>query len=129
MTRNYAKSSSRYGSYGRARFEEGGEVGDDYNTKLDEGEEDKFQDWKKENAPDDSGVDYDLRGAYKADMQKDPESGHMGDRFKKPNHPTFSDESQYATGENRGRAGHWVGNEFVPPAPYAHGGLVQRKKR
>jgi len=97
------------------KFAEGGAVGDDYNTDLGS-DEPKFQSWKKQHAPNDSGYDYDLRGAYKAKMTKDPESQHWKDRFKKPNHPTFSDESQYATGAQRDRAGHWVEGEFVPPA-------------
>jgi allophanate hydrolase subunit 2 len=101
-------------------FAEGGAVGDDYNTPLSEGDEAKFQEWKAKNAPNDSGADYDLRGAYKDDMQKSA-NGHMGDKFKKPNHPTFSDQSKYAVGAQADRAGHWVGPEgpnqtFVPPA-------------
>jgi len=87
----------------------------DYNTKLDLGEELKFQEWKAQNAPKDSGYDYDLRGAYKAGLTKDIATGHWKDAFKKPNHPTFSDQSQYAVGDQRGRAGHWVDDEFIPP--------------
>ena len=99
------------------KFAEGGAVGDDYNTPLSPDEERGYADWKKKNAPNDSGYDYDLRGAYKAGEARDPgPDGHMKDRFKKPNHPTFSDESQYATGAQRDRAGHWVEGVFVPPA-------------
>lgn len=108
------KDTRNYGKF-HPRFAEGGAVGDDYNTDLGK-DEPNFVKWKTLNAPRDSGYDYDLRGAYKAGLQKDPESGHWGDRFKKPNHPTFSDQSQYATGDQRDRAGHWVGDEFVPPA-------------
>lgn len=39
--------------------------------------------------------DYDLRGAFLAQMQQSA-NAHMGDQFKKPNHPSFSRESQYA---------------------------------
>lgn len=39
--------------------------------------------------------DYDLRGAFLSDM-KQSANAHLGDRFKKPNHPSFSRESQYA---------------------------------
>jgi hypothetical protein len=98
------------------KFAEGGAVGDDYNTPLTQAAEGDFQRWKKRNAPDDSGVDYDLRGAYKAGSSRDAQSGHWKDRYKKPNHPTFSDESQYAKGDQRDRAGHWIGDTFVPPA-------------
>lgn len=109
---------------------DGGAVGDDYNTALTPEQETGFQTWKSQNAPDDSGYDYDLRGAYLADMQRSPDNGHMGDRFKKPNHPTFSDQSQYAVGDQRDRAGSWVGPEgpdqtFVPPvATKAKGGRI-----
>lgn len=98
------------------KFAEGGMAGDDYNTPLSDDDEADFQKWKAKNAPNDSGHDYDLRGAYKSGMSKDPETGHWNDKFKKPNHPTFSDQSQYATGDNADRAGHWEGNLFVPPA-------------
>jgi hypothetical protein len=110
----------------RHGYAEGGAPGDDYNTSLTD--EAAFQNWKAQNAPNDSGVDYDLRGAFLADMQRSPDNGHMGDRFKKPNHPTFSDQSQYAVGDQRDRAGHWIGPEgpdqtFVAPS-YAEGGAA-----
>jgi hypothetical protein len=112
------------------RRADGGGVFDDYNTRLGLADEQAYQAWKMIHAPNDSGADYDLRGAYASDMQRDPVSGHMGDRFKKPNHPTFSDQSQYAVGDQRDRAGFWVGPEgpgqtFVPPvATRAAGGKV-----
>lgn len=107
------KDTRNYGKF-HPRFAEGGAVGNEYNTDLG-GDEDKFQAWKAENAPKDSGYDYDLRGAYKAGVKADPESGHWPDTFKKPNHPTFSNQSQYATGANRAKAGYWKGDEYVPP--------------
>lgn len=59
--------------------------------------------------------DYDLQGFYK-DNGPVPFSGdmHMPDTYKKPNHPTFSNESQYAP---MGNPGSWNGNTFMPPAP------------
>jgi hypothetical protein len=43
--------------------------------------------------------DYDMQGAWK-DGATSPTNnnvrGHLGDKFKKPNHPTFSTESQYS---------------------------------
>ena len=108
-TRNYGKDHPRF-------FAEGGAVGDDYNTDLGP-DEAAFQADKARDNPNDSGVDYDLRGAWKAGSQRAPGSGgHMADTFKKPNHPTFSDQSKYATGDQRGRAGHWDGDTFIPPA-------------
>jgi hypothetical protein len=85
-----------------------------YDTKLTADEEKKFQDWKTKNAPGDSGQDYDLRGAFKAGVQPDPETGHWPDTFKKPNHPTFSDQSQYAQ-DRPDLAGRWDGETFIPP--------------
>ena len=38
--------------------------------------------------------DYDLRGYWKNEGSK-PQGGHMTDTYKKPNHPTFSNESMY----------------------------------
>ena len=48
--------------------------------------------------------DYDMRGFWKSQGQMDSR-GHAGDRFKKPNHPTFSDQSQYSNFAMPG--GHW----------------------
>ena len=111
-TRNYLKKDRPY-----VAFAEGGAVGDDYNTTLSADDEAKFQDWKKKNAPDDSGVDYDLRGAFKGGEQP-AENGHWVDTYKKPNEPTFSDQSQYAHNPvTEKMAGHWEGDTFVPPAP------------
>jgi hypothetical protein len=111
-TRNYGKFHPRFAEGGEVDDESGG---DEYNTPLDQGEEEKFQAWKAQKAPKDSGYDYDLRGAYKAGVEPDPEDGHWPDTYKKPNHPTFSDESRYATGANAAKAGHWKGKKFIPP--------------
>lgn len=84
-----------------------------YNTRLNPTDEKGFQHWKAENAPQDSGEDYDLRGAYKGGEHKEA-NGHWSDKYKKPNHPTFSDQSQYAK-EAPEKAGHWNGDNFIPP--------------
>jgi hypothetical protein len=86
-----------------------------YETKLIPEEEIKFKEWKAKYAPNDSGIDYDLRGAFKEGLTPNPETGHWPDTYKKPNHPTFSNESIYATGENAKKAGHWEGNKFIKP--------------
>ena len=73
---------------------------ENFNTQLKDGEEKQFQDWlANESSRQKRSVvndlqDYDLRGAFKAGEGRGPE-GHMTDRWKKPNHPTFSDESVY----------------------------------
>lgn len=82
-----------------------------FDTKLSAKNEETFQAWKKKYAPKDSGADYDLRGAFKAGVKPDPKTGHWPDTFKKPNHPTFSNESRYA---KFGKPGHWQGDKFIP---------------
>jgi len=94
-----------------------GTPGNQYETSLSPTEEAKFQDWKAKNAPNDSGFDYDLRGAFQAGVQPDKETGHWPDTFKKPNHPTFSDQSQYAK-DRPDLAGHWVGDTYYPAPSY-----------
>lgn len=57
--------------------------------------EQAFQDWKTQNAPYDSGLDYNLRDAYLSSLTTN-DNGHLPDTWKKPNHPTFSNESAYS---------------------------------
>lgn len=71
-------------------------------TKLTPQEETAFF-LEKANSPfaKDSGVDYDYRGFYKKYGNLTPQAtnGHLTDEFKLPNHPTFSIESKYYTGQ------------------------------
>lgn len=96
---------------GRKGFADGGAVS--FDTPLSAQEEMAFHKWKALNAPQDSGTDYDLRGAYKAGLAP-AANGHWPDTFKKPNHPTFSNESIYAA-QMPEAAGRWRGDEYVPP--------------
>ena len=64
-----------------------------FNTQLDAAVENEFQNYLAQSGRGRDLYDYDLRGAFKAGVTK--EGGHLPDTFKKPNHPTFSDESQY----------------------------------
>lgn len=82
-----------------------------FETVLPPTQEAKFQQWKLQAAPNDSGEDYDLRGAFLAGASPD-KNGHWPDTYKKPNHPTFSNESIYAKGRAAGR---WSGEVFTPP--------------
>ncbi len=89
-----------------------------FNTQLSPAQEAKFQQWKAKYAPKDSGEDYDLRGAFAAGVKPDAERGHFPDTFKKPNHPTFSEESQYS-GVNGNVGGKWIkrdGKQFFVPS-------------
>jgi hypothetical protein len=94
-----------------------------YDTKLSGQEELKFGDWKQKYAPRDSGADYDLRGAFKAGLTPDPKTGHWPDTYKKPNHPTFSNESQYAKYGNPGR---WEGEKFIPASTLPPGFVLDK---
>ena len=80
----------------------------EYNTKLSAEEEKEFQKWAKEQGRERDLFDYDLRGAWKemqsGAMQED-DRGHLGDKYKKPNHPTFSNQSIYSNDQNVG--GKW----------------------
>lgn len=88
-----------------------------YNTALTPDEEAQFQQWAGPKIKD--TYDYDLRGAWKSGASAS-ENGHLPDTFKKPNHPTFSVESQYSSGETPG--GQWIegedGNLSFRPSPY-----------
>ena len=107
------------------RYADGGPV-DQYTTQLTPDEQAGYQSWKQQYAPRDSGYDYDLQGAYKAGFTPDPATNHFDDRFKKPNHPTFSIYSQYAK-DRPDLAGTWEGKQYIPPvtAHYAKGGEVE----
>lgn len=97
-----------------------GTAGTNYNTPLGPGDAAAFQAWKQKYAPNDSGQDYDLQGAFKAGLTPGA-NGHWDDRFKKPNHPTFSTFSQYAPSAPN-QAGTWNGSTYVPnPASNAQG--------
>lgn len=85
---------------------------DPYWTRLSGPKEERaFQEWKRRYAPNDSGQDYDLRGAFKAGLAPDAATGHWPDTFKKPNHPTFSNESMYAA-QRPEMAGSWTGENY-----------------
>ena len=83
-----------------------------YNTKLSKKDEAKFLKWAEDNNKLNDVYDYDLRGAWK-DMQSGKmtpdERGHLGDLYKKPNHPTFSDQSIYH-GVDGYLGGSWADN-------------------
>ncbi len=95
-----------------------------YDTELTSGAERAFQGSRDG----DTGVDYDLRGAFAAGQGRGG-NGHMTDQFKKPNHPTFSNESQYAEGENAKYAGHWgPGEENYIPGQERYSDTIQERQ-
>lgn len=89
-----------------------------YNTPLSPGEEMAFRKWVQDNkVPFDINAkvsSYDMRGFYAAMQRGDPKAHsavdptdkriHYSDYWKTPYHPTFSNESQWATPD----APHWT---------------------
>jgi hypothetical protein len=102
---------------------------DRYNTKLTPEQEAAFQEWGRRMAaqsggrsPADDTYDYDMRGFWAA-ANGDPkfaDNGHAGDVFKKPNHPTFSDQSQYH-GVDGYEGGTWGGGQNGEPWTFTPG--------
>lgn len=78
---------------------------DQYNTKLSADEEKAYRKWAKEKGRERDTYDYDMRGAWKEGIDAN-EEGHFPDTYKKPNHPSFSDESQYH-GKDGHKGGKW----------------------
>jgi hypothetical protein len=93
---------------------------DRYNTRLSAADEQRFQQWMRQQSQatgrdmSNDLYDYDLRGFFKSGGKFDEESGHAGDTFKKPNHPTFSDQSQYH-GVDGYKGGSWGGGQNGQP--------------
>ena len=79
--------------------------------------ENMYKSWAMENNVRPSN-DYDMRGYFMGQMTGDPEAQsqvnpsdmqmHFTDKFKLPNHPSFSNESMYDLNKT---APYWVGNE------------------
>ena len=90
-----------------------------YNTTLTPEEEAAYGKWVSERsaaAGRDIGqdtYDYDLRGAWQANAES-AANGHMPDTYKKPNHPTFSDQSRYH-GVDGAQGGTWGKEGDAPP--------------
>lgn len=85
---------------------------DKFNTVLSPDEEEKYQAWATENHREKDVYDYDLRGAWRelqSGTMSEDERGHLGDKYKKPNHPTFSDQSIYS-GQDGVAGGVWSRN-------------------
>lgn len=70
---------------------------DKYNTALNVDETQKFTDWSSQQNRDvnNDKFDYDIQGWWQKNQDQSLDGGHLTDQWKKPNHPTFSDQSQY----------------------------------
>lgn len=76
-----------------------------YDTPLTPEQEQAFLQWQGKLPANLRGnEDYDISGAFAGGAQV--QNGHLPDTYKKPNHMTFSEESQYSTPEQPG--GRWV---------------------
>lgn len=82
----------------------------EYNTRLTPEQERQFVQWAQESNRIGDLYDYDLRGAWLQGAASG--DGHLPDTFKKPNHPTFSMESQYSAPGVAG--GVWGEDTFTP---------------
>ena len=100
----------------------GGDASNGFNTQLTQGAEQAYRGKFGEN----SDRDYDLRGAFAAGLTDGAKTArapdgsayfpdHLPDTYKKPNHETFSNESQYAQ-YAPDRAGSWNGERYISPA-------------
>jgi hypothetical protein len=79
-------------------------------TKLSSEQEIEYQKWKNK-LPKNLQYegDYDLRGLWKENPNAQPSANlHFTDKYKLPNHKTFSDESIYFNPSTKKYAGKWV---------------------
>lgn len=85
-----------------------------FNTPLNQGEQFLFKRWQMQNPGLSNTRDYDAQGFWQAGGAP-AANGHGIDTYKKPNHPTFSNQSQYS-GQNTGYyGGAWdqTGDQFT----------------
>ena len=90
-----------------------------YNTSLTPGQEIEFKKWvasESSRRGRDISMDlgaYDLRGFWKSgDYKNMDEDNHGSDRWKKPNHPTFSNQSKYHNVDG------WYGGNWTDDGGY-----------
>lgn len=107
------------------------EISRTYNRYADGGYKawkEKAKQWREGIDIDTPNTTYDYEGFFNEDPQRawdminNPKSEeHFTDRYKLPNHPTFSDESKYSTHTTPG--GHWSelnGKSFYIPSEYTN---------
>lgn len=102
-----------------------------YNTQLTPEQETEYKTWAKQQGRERDVENYDLRGAWlelqNGTMTED-ERGHIGDKYKKPNHPTFSTESIY-NGKDGYQGGVWSRNGNVDVYTPQHKLTPEQAKR
>jgi len=73
-----------------------------FNTALTPEQLQQYQAWGEQQStargwnPAQDTADYDMQGYWLKNAATGKDSGHFPDTYKKPNHPTFSDQSQYS---------------------------------
>lgn len=88
---------------------------DKYNTSLNPIESAAYSAWSDKNTllsgrdVNKDKYDYDLQGWWQSNQSQDLSGGHLTDDWKKPNHPTFSDQSIY-NGVDGNNGGTWQTN-------------------
>lgn len=83
-----------------------------YNTALQTDDENRFREWAAKTGRDRDLRDYDMRGWWKENKPTGAVDGHFTDKWKKPNHPTFSNESVYS-GRDGEHGGVWSDTSFI----------------
>jgi hypothetical protein len=104
-----------------------------YGTKLAADQEKKYQQWKTR-LPKNLQYegDYDLRGLWKENPNTQPSGNlHFPDKYKLPNHPTFSDESIYFNQNTKDKGGHWQETDsswnYIPFNKKVKDTMIERK--
>lgn len=104
-----------------------------YTTYLSSKEKKAFNTWVAQQReagnilPEDTFEDYDMQGFWKNEVLNNTDYAtataetHFPDKYKKPNHPTFSNESIYYNEETAHLAGHWEGDKFISPTKKEEG--------
>lgn len=105
-----------------------------YGTKLDADQEKRYQQWKS-SLPKTLQYEgnYDLRGLWQENPRVKPSANlHFPDKYKLPNHPTFSDESKYFNDKTKNQAGHWQETDsswnYVPYNPSVKKPIIEKKE-
>lgn len=114
------------------KYKDGGKINRNrqtWDTILNDEQEVTFNDWYKNissklklnSNPNDYNHHYDYRGYWLENKDNNidylAKDFHFPDKYKKPTHETFSNESIYATKEygiNPKTVGHWKDNVFIP---------------
>lgn len=90
-----------------------------YNTPLTPKEYDEYLKWKEaNNIHPDEDIDYDTQGLFLEVRNNNfrDARGHSTDKYKKPNHPTFSKGSKWANEETGFLGGEWSDKGYTAPS-------------